>query len=389
MTLRESRRMQEVKPPIVPVVERMIRAAPGTISLGQGMVGFGPPREAIDALASFNDEVANHRYGPVDGLPPLIRAVEAKLEADNGIWVHPQSRVVVTAGSNMAFVHAVLAIADIGDEIILVAPYYFNHEMAVVMAGCRPVTVAVDEQYQLRPEAMRRAITPRTRAIVTISPNNPTGVVYPEDALRAVNAICHQAGVYHIHDEAYEYFLFGSSRHFSPGSLDDAGAHTISLFSLSKAYGFASWRIGYMVVPESLGGAIDKIQDTILVCPPAVSQHAAVAALTVGGTYCRQQLPGLAESRQILLDALTRLSDVCTVPQADGAMYYLVRVRARIGALELVARLIREHGVAAIPGTAFGLTDGCYLRVSYGALDHATAVEGAARLATGLRTILS
>ena len=133
--------------------------------------------------------------------------------------------------------------------------------------------------------AIERAITPRTRAVVTVSPNNPTGAVYPESTLRAVNTLCRDRGIFHIHDEAYEYFTYGGAGHFSPGSLPEAAGHTISLFSLSKAYGMASWRIGYMVIPEVLAEAVNKIQDTILICPPAVSQHAAIAALEVGRSF--------------------------------------------------------------------------------------------------------
>ena len=173
----------------------------------------------------------------------------------------------------MAFVNAVLAVADPGDEIILLAPYYFNHEMAVAMAGCRPVVVPTDARYQLRLDAIAPAITPRTRAVVTISPNNPTGAVYPEADLRAVNELCAARGVYHIHDEAYEYFTYDGAAAFLAGSIAGAAPHTISLYSLSKAYGFASWRIGYMVIPDALFEAVNKIQDTKLICPPLVSQQ--------------------------------------------------------------------------------------------------------------------
>ena len=175
--------------------------------------------------------------------------------------------------------NAVLAITDPDDEIVLLVPYYFNHEMAIVMAGARAVAAETTSDYQIDLDAIRRAITPRTRAVVTVSPNNPTGAVYPRAALQAVNELCRERGIFHIHDEAYEYFTYGGVEHFSPGSLPGAAAHTISLFSLSKAYGMASWRVGYMVVPDVLFEAVNKIQDTILICPPAVSQHAAMAAL--------------------------------------------------------------------------------------------------------------
>jgi aspartate/methionine/tyrosine aminotransferase len=380
--------MRAVQAPIIPVIGRLIAETPGTISLGQGIVAYGPPPEALASLAAFGGDLEDHWYGPVEGLPALVDAIEAKLDAENGIRARPASRVVVTAGANMGFMNAVLAVADPGDEVILQAPFYFNHEMAIVMAGCRPVAVPTDATHQLQVDRIRAAITPRTRAVVTISPNNPSGAVYPEAALREVNALCRERGVYHVHDEAYEYFTYDGARHFSPGSIDGAAAHTISLYSLSKAYGFASWRIGYMVIPSELFETMLKIQDTILICPTAASQHAAIAALGVGAGYCRARLRGLARVRAHLLDAFAGIGDVCTVPRPDGAFYCLLRVATTLDANTLAERLIREHRVAAIPGTAFGLADGCHLRVSYGALDAETVAAGVGRLTEGLTAIV-
>jgi len=359
---------------------------PGTISLGQGLVAYGPPAEALEALRRFPTGDQDHRYGPVEGQPGLVAAVEAKLEADNGIRVRPESAVFVTAGSNLAFVNAVLAVADPGEELILPVPYYFNHEMAVVMAGCRVVAVSTGEDNALDPGAIEAAITPRTRAVVTISPNNPTGAVYPEEGLAAVNAICARRGVFHIHDEAYEYFTYDDARHFSPGSLPGASAHTISLFSLSKSYGFASWRVGYMVVPAALAEAINKIQDTLLICAPLVSQHAALAAIQVGRAYPRAQLAALDRRRRLVREILGRAEVPCHVPDAKGALYHFVRVPDGGDSLALTEYLIRRHRVAVIPGVAFGATDGCYLRVSYGAVDDETLGEGLTRLAGGIRS---
>ncbi len=184
--------MQAVQTPIIPTVAALIRDNPGTISLGQGVAYYGPPQEAIDNIGAFLADPENHKYKPVQGIPQLVEAFGAKLRSENGIEVEGRSTVVVTAGANMAFVNALLAITDLGDEIIIQTPYYFNHEMAITMAGCRPVPVDTDEHYQLQPDAIRRAITPRTRAVVTISPNNPSGAVYGEALLREVNGICRE-----------------------------------------------------------------------------------------------------------------------------------------------------------------------------------------------------
>jgi aspartate/methionine/tyrosine aminotransferase len=380
--------MQAVQSPIIPVIAEWIRECPGTISLGQGVVSYGPPPEAIAQLQRFLQGQDNHKYKPVTGLPELLEMFARKLQQENRILLDAESRLVITAGGNMGFINALLAIADPGDEIILQTPYYFNHEMAVTMASCRPVLVETDANYQLRPQAIRDAVTSRTRAIVTVSPNNPTGAVYPESALREVNELCQERGVYHIHDEAYEYFVYDGAAHFSPGSLPGAGAHTISLFSFSKAYGFASWRIGAMVMPGRLLDSVRKIQDTILICAPVISQYAAIGALQAGVGYCRDKLNALAEVRKTALNQLAGLEDLCEVPPATGAFYFLLRVRTRIEAMPLAERLIREHGVAVVPGNAFGLDQGCYLRVAYGALEKQTVSDGIGRLVKGLKTIL-
>jgi len=385
--MRIAHRMQAVQAPIIPILADLIRRTPGTISLGQGIVAYGPPREALAALAGFPSTADDHRYGPVEGSPDLVDAIWAKLARENGTRRDPARRVVVTAGGNMAFVNAVLAVTDPGDEVVLQAPFYFNHDMAIVIAGCRTVAVPTDSAYQLQPDAIRAALTPRTRAVVTVSPNNPTGAVYPESALRAVNRLCAEHGLYHVHDEAYEYFTYDGVPHVSPGAFEGAAAHTISLYSLSKAYGMASWRIGYMVIPAGLFDAINKIQDTNLICPPLVSQEVARAALAVGAAYCRTHLASLADVRRMVLERFAALGDLCEVPRPDGAFYCLVRVKTALDPVTLASRLITEHRVAAVPGSAFGLTDGCYLRVSYGALDAGTVAEGLTRLIGGIAAI--
>src|SRR5438876_3633264 len=188
-------RMDVIQAPIVQVIGDLIREVPGTISLGQGVVHFGPPPAAIAVAAAAMSNPDTHEYQDGFGNRALVGAIEEKLSRDNGIDVARGSRVMVTAGGNMAFVHAILAITRPGDEVILPVPFYFNHEMAIQMAGCTPVRVPTDDSYQLDVEAVGRAITPRTRAVVTVSPNNPTGAVYPERALRAINQMCGEHGL--------------------------------------------------------------------------------------------------------------------------------------------------------------------------------------------------
>lgn len=388
MSWAESSRVNHVQTPMIPIVGEWIAQTPGTISLGQGVVHYQAPSNVAEAVAqAVETDPTVDRYGLVRGLEPLLDALRQKVVAENNTNLEAR-QLVVTSGSNMGFLNAVLAIGDVDDEIILLSPYYFNHEMAVDLAGCRPIIVPTDDHYQLHLEAIEAAITPRTRAIVTVSPNNPTGAVYRESDLMAVNELCRTRNIYHISDEAYEYFVYGERSHFSPASLDRSDEFTISLYTLSKAYGMAGWRVGYMVIPRHLEVAVKKIQDTNLVCPPIVNQLAAVAALQAGRPWCESRIRGFREVRDLVISQLNQLGDRCHVPQPDGAFYALMKLHTQRTDLELVEALIRNHKVAVMPGSTFGSTEPCTLRVAYGALDTETVAEGMGRLVTGLRQLL-
>jgi aspartate/methionine/tyrosine aminotransferase len=381
-------RMAAVQTPVIPIVGRLVREHPGTISLGQGMVHFPAPAEAAAAVQNAAARKVLDAYGPVEGIPQLKDAIARKLEAENGVRLGTDRVVVVSAGANMAFLNVALAVTAPGDEIVLLAPFYFNHEMAVAIAGCRPVVVSTDRRYQPEPDRIAAAITPRTRAVVTISPNNPTGAVYPAGTLSEINRLCARHGIYHIHDEAYEYFTYGGARHFSPASLSGSEEHTISLFSLSKSFGFAGWRVGWAVLPAGLATAVAKIQDTNLICPPLASQHAALGAMRAGRSYSEPRIAELAAVRELVRTELRSLGDLCELSDGDGAFYFFARLRSRRDPLQLVERLVREFRVAVIPGTAFGVTDACSIRISYGGLTADAVGDGIGRLIEGLRHLL-
>ena len=292
-----ARRAERIQMPIIPTVADWIAGTPGTISLGQGVVHYGPPPAALSKIPAFLADAAHHKYVPDAGIPRLRKTFEEKLRTENGIDAPGGRRIFVTAGANQGFLNVLLCLCDPGDEVILLSPYYFNHEMAVGLADCRAVCVPTDRNHQPRLAAIEAAITARTRAVVTVSPNNPAGVVYSPDALREINRLSTARGIYHISDEAYEYFTYDGATHFSPGSLD--AEQTISLFSMSKSYGMASWRVGFLVVPEHLFDDMMKIQDTVVICAPAVSQAVALEALSEGRRYCRLRLPALARVREL------------------------------------------------------------------------------------------
>ena len=383
-----SDRIERVDTPIIPTIAALVRANPGTISLGQGVVSYGPPPEAVAALPALMAEATLNRYQAVTGIAPLVGAIADTLRADYGIEIAGHSEIMVTAGSNSAFLNAVLAVADPGDEFILPMPYYFNQEMAIRMCGCVPVPVAVREDFQLDVDAIERAIGPRTRAIVTVSPNNPTGAVYPEADLRRVNALAATHGLYHFADQAYEPFVYGTARHFAPASIPGAQAHTLTFRSFSKSHGMASWRIGYVVYPLALSDAMNKVQDTNLICAPVVSQLLATEALRLGRGIVAPRVADLARVRATVHEALAELGDLVSFPRTEGAFYVLMKLPGVTDALAFNRAMVERHKVATVPGFAFGLTDTAsanYQRLSYGALDAATVAEGVQRFVAAVR----
>jgi aspartate/methionine/tyrosine aminotransferase len=382
-----SHRIARVQSPVIPIVGQWVAEHPGTISMGQGVVYYPPPPTIVEGLQKFHSDPLNHQYKQVQGIPELLNALKFKLSNENGIQVQAKDQLMVTAGSNMAFMNAIMAITEFGDEVILPKPYYFNHEMAINMLGA--VARCVEPGSDMLPSltSIESAITSRTRAIVTISPNNPSGVVFPKSLLTSINQLCRERGIYHISDEAYEYFLYDGATHFSPGSLDGSETHTFSLFSMSKAYGFASWRIGYMVMPQGLMASIKKIQDTNLICAPVISQLAGVKALESGKPYCTQHLPAMVKVREHLLEGLRKLQPFVRIIPSTGAFYILIQLDTQIQPLGVVKKLIQKHQVAVIPGSAFGLEQGCYLRIAFGALKEETANKGVERLLGGLKAV--
>ncbi len=390
-------RLGAVLSPVIPQVGRLMVRRPGCLSLAQGMVGWGPPPEVRQALLRALDSAAVQpqraadldRYGPMAGDPALIAAIATELGGRWGLDLQDSS-LLVTAGSNMAFNALAQVICDPGDEVILPVPYYFNHVMAVQLAGGRPVTPSAGLIPD--PALLAAAITPRTRAIVTISPNNPSGVVIPAAVLAEINALCARHGLFHISDEAYAVFVHGDVPHWSPGAAAGAGAHTITLHSLSKSHGMAGWRLGYAAVPSALMAALAKVQDTILICPPRLVQQAAIAALASEAPWLADQLTALRQRRRQLLAALQAAQAqglaASLLAPPDGAFYGLLAVKSSGSGEALMERLVLDHGVATLPGESFGLAaqaGQATLRLSYGLLDQPTLAQALERLFQGLQ----
>jgi aspartate/methionine/tyrosine aminotransferase len=382
-----AQRLGAVLSPVIPQVSALMRQRPDCLSLAQGMVGWGPPAAVGTAVAAALEAppAELHRYGPMAGDGELLEAVRRELEERRGLDL-AESTLLVTAGSNMAFHAVVQALCDPGDEVLVPLPWYFNHAMAIQLAGGIPVPVAGGLVPD--PSHLAAAIGPRTRAIVTVSPNNPSGVVIPPAVLSAINHLCAEHGLLHLSDEAYAAFVHGAVPHHSPGSAPGSGAHTASFFSLSKSHGMAGWRIGFAAVPRALLDPLTKVQDTVLICPPRLTQRAAVAALAEGPAWVAERVRSLQPRRQQLLAAVARAEGLAVVGEPDGAFYALVEAPWTGEEEELLAHLVLGHGVAALPGGSFGLpprSGRVILRLSYGLLGEAELADAMVRLANALR----
>ena len=353
-----------MQPPVIPIVGEWTRDNPGTISLGQGVVSWGPPDTAYEGIDRFREDVENHKYKLAQGIPPLLELIGEKLKEENGIHVDPKDRVFVTAGANMAFINAILAITDPGDEIILPAPYYFNHEMAVTMLGCRPVIAPTLDNHQLDLVALRSAITERTRAIVTISPNNPSGAIYSEESIKGLAALLyrkqseHGTEIFIISDEPYKRIIFDRMRF--PQVLPHYD-NSMVVTSHAKDLALPGERIGYIAVNPNYKDR-DELSSGLAFCnrtlgfvnAPALMQHIVrnLQDVSVDAGYYEKK-------RDYLCKNLWDLG--YDVVQPQGAFY--LYPKAPIEDDVVFCRTLLNSNVLVVPGRGFG-TPG-YFRISY------------------------
>ncbi len=362
-----------VMPPIDALNTRMaeINAAGGdVISLGQSVPFFGPPPEMIDAVRDALDSFGPrlHTYGPDAGIPELREALARKLADFNGVEVDPDRQLLVTPGSNQAFMVTMMTILDPGDEVAIASPYYFNHHMAIELCRgvVREVPLSEENGFQMTLEDVEGVLTPRTKAVVIISPNNPTGTVYDPEEVVAIARSLTERGIYVITDDAYEVFCYDGTRHVSPRAVVESSELLITLGSLSKTLGMTGWRIGYIAADPGLITQALKVQDATAICAPIVAQVAALAALEQMPAYPQRMIGELNERRD-LLQTVVDESPALHWHRTDGALFAMVRADAVGGdRRELESELLERAHVLTVPGRAFGSQWSDFIRISYG-----------------------
>jgi aspartate/methionine/tyrosine aminotransferase len=359
------------------------------IGFGAGEPDFPTPAHIVEAAVEACRQPAMHRYTPAAGLPDLREAIAQKTRRDSGVEL-PASQVLVTNGGKHAVYNAFQTLLDPGDEVLLPAPYWTTYPEAIALTGARIVEVPTDETTGFRAtvEQLDAATTPRTKALVFVSPSNPTGAVYPPEEVEAIGRWALDRGVWVITDEIYEHLTFGDHRFTSmPAVVPELLETCVILNGVAKTYAMTGWRVGWMLAPPDVIKGATNLQSHSTSNVSNVAQKAALAAVA-GPLDAVVEMRAAFERRAVLAHRMLAGIPGVTCVQPEGAFYAYpnltglldrpVRGRTSKSTAELAEVLLDEVKVAIVPGEAFG-TPG-YARLSF-ALGDDDLGEGLRRIA--------
>jgi aspartate aminotransferase len=336
----------------------------GTIRLTLGEPDFATPRAIVERAKQSLDAGDTH-YVPTAGKRALVEAVAAKLKRENGLDYDP-SCITVTVGAKEGILDAALALLDPGDELLIPAPCWHSYGAIATIAGARDVPAPTrDDNFHPDLEALKAAVTPRTKAILVNSPNNPTGAVYEKHELQAIVDLAVDRDLYLISDEIYEHLVYGGRRHHAVASLSGAFDRTVTVNGFSKAFAMTGWRMGYTAAPPELAKLMRRIHMHTVTHPSSFQHDAAVVALTQCGADVRAMVEEYERRRQVVHAALAGVAGwKCAEP--EGAFYAFPDIRGTGLTSAAVYEKLLAAGVQVIPGHLFPRGEG-FLRVSYAA----------------------
>ncbi|HUE86837.1 MAG TPA: pyridoxal phosphate-dependent aminotransferase [Vicinamibacterales bacterium] len=354
------------------------------ITLGQGLPGFDPPRVAVDALRAAVDDGSSHIYSADAGIPELRRALTESL-APLGATLDPDAEVIVTAGGNQALQLALTTLIDPGDEVLLVSPFFLNHEMAIRSVGGVPVEAAVPASRNFVPvyDDLLPHLSPKTRAVILVTPSNPTGAITPPRELERIVSHCAARDVMVFVDETYLRFAYDGEP-FTALSLPRWRDNVVIIGSFSKQFAITGWRCGYLAASAEVIAQALKIQDVMVICAPVPVQRAVAAILEAEPDYASRWLPELRERRDRLVAGLGAIAGVTPVRPA-GAFFVMTRLEGMTDSRRVAMEMIERQQVVTIPGAFFGRAAEGYLRLSFGAASQERLSEATARIAMFLR----
>jgi len=360
------------------------------ISFAAGEPDFPTPAHVVEAALAAVKDPANHRYTPAAGLPALREAIAEKTLRDSG-WALTLSQVVVTNGGKQAVYQACATLLDPGDEMLLPAPYWTTYPEAITLAGGKPVIVfaGADQDYKVTVEQLEAARTPKTKALMFVSPSNPTGAVMTLEETRGIGEWAAEHGIWVIADEIYQNLVYEGGADHAVSIAEAAPAvqdRCILVNGVAKTYAMTGWRLGWMVGPQDAITAAANLQSHLSSNVSNISQLAGLAALQGNQAPAKAMREAFDIRRKVIVEGLNAIDGVIC-PEPTGAFYVYPDVTGLLGrewagktpttSLELADLILDECEVAAVPGEAFGPSG--YLRFSY-ALGDADLAEGIARL---------
>jgi aminotransferase len=363
---RLSKRVRDVPPSGIRKFFDVLNSMPDVISLGVGEPDFDTPsvivEAGVEALRSGRTHYTSN-YGTIE----LREALAAHLQRRYDVAYDPETEIVVTVGASEALAISLSAVVDPGDEVIVAEPTYVAYVPDILFAGGTPVFVpsTPDDGWQLDPDAVEAAITPRTKALFIGFPNNPTGAVLDPDRIRALAAIAEKHDLLVISDEIYDRLVYSGHQHEAFSSLPGMRERTILLGGFSKAYAMTGWRVGYACAPRDLLEGIVKVHQYIIMSAPTVAQDAALVGLTdpAAEADVQRMVAEYDRRRQMFVAGLERLGLATAEPR--GAFYAFPHIGGTgLSSEEFSERLLYEQHVAVVPGSAFGASGEGYVRAS-------------------------
>ena len=363
-------------------------AGADVIGFGAGEPDFPTPAHIVEAAVAACYDPVNHHYTPTAGIAPLREAIAAKTARDSGYEV-AASQVLVTNGAKQAVYEAFATVLDPGDEVLVPAPYWTTYPEVIALAGGVPVTVPTAEStgFHLTVEALEAAVTPATKVLLFVSPNNPTGAVSTPDEVARIGEWAAARGLWVVTDEIYEHLVYGTNTFRSMAvAVPELADRCIVINGVAKTYAMTGWRVGWLIGPPDVVAAASNLQSHATSNVSNVSQRAALAALEGDLVAVGEMRAAFDRRRQIIHQMLNDCFGVTCV-EPEGAFYAFPSVQGLLGrrladrlvlsSADVAAVAIEEAQVAVVPGEAFG-ADG-YLRLSY-ALGDDAIVEGVTRL---------
>ena len=358
--------------PMSGIKEMAMRSAnmPDTVSLAWGLPSFRTPEHIRTVVAdALENDPDIGKYALPNGLPELRECVAEHHELQTGIEVDADENVFITAGNMQGMNTLFRSVIEPGDEVIMTDPGFSSHIQQVRIYGGQPVFWALDEEHgwRLDLDSLPALITERTKAVVLVNPSNPTGAIFAGKDLMALGDMALEHGILIFIDDPYSQIVYDDAEpFFNLATQAKFREQLVYLFTFSKIHAMSGWRLGYMILPDWLRGAVLKVHDATMICAPRISQVAGIAALGSNQGHIEKFKAILASRRKLICERLDRLPHVFEYVKPGGAYYVFPRIVAQHDdAREFALRLLDEARVSMTPGSAFGPQGEHHVRMAY------------------------